>query len=512
MKAKMTVTGILLAAFALTGLQASAKSYKRGVGEDAFFLVNEISVLNDGVSWFYNWGNTPSSDEVADWLSAETMEFLPMCWNANYNADAIREFCRNHPETKALLGFNEPNFNNQAHMTPEEAAEAWPAVKALADELGLELVGPAVNYSPDGPQNDPYTWYERFVELVGLDAFDYIAIHNYSGGKGGMEEMIDRFYDLYGKKIWVTEFCSWGSDNITVPMQISSMIEQVEYLEKSEKVERYAWFKAKGSISTSPCYGLLVPQNGYDLRQLSEAGYVYTYMTDFDTTVWHSTDEIVPASEYVASNGLMLGRTTDDRNPSKIEVTQFNSGASADYQFSIPTAGDYTLTLRVSGQGDPVRFDPKLTFCLVDENGEETVLAEPDAFTLSGDDAMFANVQFALTLPAGNICLRIKDGNRYQPSGIHISCMTFGDALSGVNSIAVDPAGSLTCFFADGKFVLAGTETVASAAVYDLNGRMVYAGKVEGNRIPADSLQAGIYLVEVTTESGDSAVLKAVKR
>ena len=80
----------------------------------------------------------------------------------------------------------------------------------------MELVGPAVNYSPDGPENDPFTWYANFVKLVGTDAFDYIALHCYSGGTGGMQDMIDRFYALYGKKIWLTEFSMGGDGGINV--------------------------------------------------------------------------------------------------------------------------------------------------------------------------------------------------------------------------------------------------------------------------------------------------------
>ena len=253
----------------------AAKSFKRGVSESRLYLKEEIDVLMPGVSWTYNWANTPANS-VADYMSAETMEFVPMCWNNRYDADAIREYCKAHPETKYLLGFNEPNFVRQANMSPEQAAEYWPDVKALADELGLELVGPAVNYSPDSdthPDYEMYTWYRKFVDLVGLDAFDYIALHCYSGGTSGMKEMIDNFYESYGKKIWLTEF-SMGGDggikNITPEGQISSMVQQLEFLEKDDRVFRYSWFIAKTSPTASPCIGLIVPQNGEGERQLSE--------------------------------------------------------------------------------------------------------------------------------------------------------------------------------------------------------------------------------------------------
>lgn len=494
----------MLAAFAVTAFNADAKSFKRGVSENAFTLTEEMDVLVPGCSWLYNWANTPTSN--ADYMSDDTWEFIPMCWNANYNSDNIRNYCKAHPETKYLLGFNEPNFVAQANMTPESAAAAWPQVKALADELGLELVGPAVNYSPDGPENDPYTWYAKFVELVGLDAFDYIAIHNYSGGSGGMKDMIDRFYSLYGKKIWVTEFCSWSGDNITAEAQIASMIEQLEYLEKEDKVFRYSWFKAKGSITNSPCYGLIVPQNGFGERTLSEAGKVYVYMTEFDESVYHSVDEVVPASEYISSKSLMLGSNGDSLNPGELEITQLSSGAYADYQFDIPSAGEYTLTLRVSGQGEPTRFDPSIAIYSVDENGEQlATLAEATQFALSGDNAVFENVAFKLQLQAGKQRIRIADANPYMPSGIHISSLSFKEDFGGVDSVVAN-SGEFTCAVEGGMLHIYGAAVALRGEVYDLNGRLVASGAFDGNMMSVSGLAAGMYVLKLYTAGGMQAL------
>ena len=494
----------MLAAFAVTAFNADAKSFKRGVSENAFTLTEEMDVLVPGCSWLYNWANTPTSN--ADYMSDDTWEFIPMCWNANYNSDNIRNYCKAHPETKYLLGFNEPNFVAQANMTPESAAAAWPQVKALADELGLELVGPAVNYSPDGPENDPYTWYAKFVELVGPDAFDYIAIHNYSGGSGGMKDMIDRFYSLYGKKIWVTEFCSWSGDNITAEAQIASMIEQLEYLEKEDKVYRYSWFKSKGSITNHPCYGLIVPQNGFGERTLSEAGKVYVYMTEFDESVYHSVDEVVPASEYISSKSLMLGSNGDSLNPGELEITQLSSGAYADYQFDIPSAGEYTLTLRVSGQGEPTRFDPSIAIYSVDENGEQlATLAEATQFALSGDNAVFENVAFKLQLQAGKQRIRIADANPYMPSGIHISSLSFKEDFGGVDSVVAN-SDEFTCAVEGGMLHVYGASVALRGEVYDLNGRLVMSGAFDGNMMSVSGLAAGMYVLKLYTAGGMQAL------
>jgi len=495
-----------IAAIALGNFQAEAKSPKRGVSENILALKEEIDVLRPGVCWYYNWANTPNKN-VIDCLG-EDFAFLPMCWSANYNADNIRNFCKEHPETKYLLGFNEPNFVAQANMTPEAAAKAWPAVQALAKELGLELVGPAVNYSPDGPQNDPYTWYANFVKLVGVDAFDYIAIHNYSGGKNGMKDMIDRFYDLYGKKIWVTEFCNW-TNNVTPEAQISSMIEQLEYLEKSDRVFRYSWFKAKGSVSNHPSYGLIMPQTGYGERQLSEQGKVYVYMTDFDATVFHSTDALVPASEYISSKGLMLGSTNDTTNPKPIEISRFNSGATVDYQFDIPSDGEYTLILRASGIGDPSRFDPTLGAYQVDDDGKETAtLFAPTSFKLPNDDKVYTELKMPMTLKAGKQRIRIKDTNPYMPSGIRISTLSF-NPNSGVESLTTS-TGKVECAIENGNFIIRGAE-LANAIVADLNGRILFNGLPADGIITADNLATGVYLLRITATDGSQTTIKIIK-
>lgn len=517
---KKLVLSVTAMAVAASGFSASAKSFKRGVSENSFSLVEEMTPLEPGCSWHYSWGNTPRAT-VADFMSEDTWEFIPMCWNGNYNADAIREYCKAHPETKYLLGFNEPNFTAQANMTPEVAAAAWPAVKALADELGLELVGPAINYSPNPPYQDPFKWYAEFVALVGTDAFDYIAIHDYAGGSGNMSDMAQRFYDAYGKKIWVTEFCYWpGEGNgaaVTAEDQVQSMVTALTYLENSDIIYRYAWFKAKGSVTNSPCYGLMIPKNGEGERELSEAGRVYVNMSTFDKEKYYGMDEIVPAKDYVMAQSLSLATSNDPQNTGVIEISRFNSGASADYLFDVPEAKEYTLTLHVSGQGEPARFDPTIGIYSVDAEGEEelAVLSEPVKFALSGSDNSYRTVEFKMNLAAGKQRIRVKDTNPYQPSGIRISCLSFGselkdvDAPGSVHGLSAG-FGKVACSVADGMIRFTGAE-VARAAVYDLNGRVVADAAVSGNALDLGGVAHGIYVVRAYAADGTMSVMKIVK-
>jgi len=432
---------IISALALLASIPAEAKSPKRGVSENQFQYLAQMQALEPGVSWYYNWANTPGRN-IADFSG---MEFIPMCWNGNYNADGIREYVKSHPEVKYLLGFNEPNFTAQANLTPAAAAELWGPVRELARELGLKLVAPALNYSPNAPYQDPLKWMDEFVALVGADAFDYLAIHSY-GGFDVMKTLATNFHNKYGKDVWVTEFCYWpneGDQNslVTPESQIGSMMQAVEWLEKTDWIFRYSWFKPIGNSSASkgPNYGLLISGKGEEPRELSAQGQVYVNMPDFEPDACHQVDETVSAADYMTQSSCLLGPGANPENPKSIEFTRFNAGASADYRFDVGQDGEYMLILSVSGQGEPVRFDPCIAIYSVSDDGTETELAPAQKFTLPGSDEIYNNVYFRMSLPGGRQTIRIKDMGPYQPSGIHIATLLLTDAAAIDELHASDP-------------------------------------------------------------------------
>lgn len=440
----------LIAAVALT---AGAKSPKRGVSENNFSMGSMLESLEPGVGWYYNWGNTPGRGYQDQVISFEGMEFVPMCWNANYNADNIRNYCKTHPQTKYLLGFNEPNFTKQANMTPQKAAEEWPKVQALAKELGLKLVAPALNYSPNPPYTDPLKWMDEFVAIVGNDAFDYTAIHSY-GGPEVMKKLATDFHDRYGKDVWVTEFCYWPNegnqnDYVSPETQIASMVVALEWLETTPWIFRYAWFKALGNSDSAkgPNYGLLVHEGtGTDPWGLSEQGKVYVGLHDFDQEKAYAAEEIFCAAHFMRSDKVSVGSTKDEVNPGIIEISGLTSGASVDYRFNVSEEKDWLLRLRVSGKGEPERFDPALVISEVDAEGNEIAkLHTSGKFTLSGDNAVYKEVNFPVSLTSGQHIIRIQDANPYSPSGIRISTVTLTDATA-VGRIEAEAAASTAVY------------------------------------------------------------------
>lgn len=426
MRLKIVFISALLAA----ALPAAAKSPKRGVSENQFQYLAQMSPLAPGVSWYYSWGNTVGG-AIAE---SDLMEFVPMCWNANYNADNIRQWVASHPECKYLLGFNEPNFTNQANMTPQQAAADWVAVRALADELNLKLVAPALNTSPNPPYQDPTKWMDEFVAIVGPDAFDYTAVHSY-GGFEALKNIATTFHERYGKDVWVTEFCYWpeeGNPNSTVPVdsQLGMIMQSVEWLEKTPWIYRYAWFKAIGESSATkgPNYGLLLSGRGENERELSEQGKVFVNMSEFDMDHYNRVNTVVAASEYASQTSCLMGSGKYEGCPKPIEITRFNAGATLDYQFDVPEGGDYNLLLTVSGFGEPTRFDPSIGVFSVDAEGKDGErLAAMEKFPLPNSNDEYKTISFPLTLAAGKQTLRLKDLYNSTPSGIHIATVALSD-------------------------------------------------------------------------------------
>lgn len=465
---------IALAALAVAS-SAQAKSWKRGVGENSFQYKAQLEALAPGVSWYYNWGNAPGN-ALRD---LDFIEYTPMCWNAWYNEDAIREFVKTHPQTKYLLGFNEPNFWDQANMTPSQAAAEWPKVQALAKELGLKLVAPVVNFSPNAPYNHPSTWMDEFVSIVGLDAFDAVALHCY-GGPAVLKSICTEFHNKYGKEVWMTEFSLIydGLPSNTPEAQIMAMMESLEFMEKTEWMGRYAWFKGLGDYDKANSYnwGLLKSGKGEEPRELSEQGMVYTYMSEFDTEYYNPINTTIAASEYISQSGCLMGSGKNPDCPRPIEITNFQNNAYLDYQFDVPSNGDYLLHITVSGQGEPVRFDPNFQVVSVNGDREGAVLATTGKFTLSGDVAKYTMVTIPMKLQAGKRTLRIKNAQPAEPSGIHISTLMLDDGTSGIsNPVAVAEPQTFAVYNLQGvKVREAGSKADALAGlprgIYIVNG------------------------------------------
>lgn len=243
--------------FALSAL-SQPRSPKRGLGYGDN-SPQDLLALSKGISWYYNWYHQPEAS-VINVYQNYNIDYVPMAWNGAFNKQAMHDFLSTHPGVKYILGFNEPNFVDQAKLTPSQAAALWPDIEAVADEFELEIVSPAVNYcdncvSENGTTyTDPVKYLDDFFAACKNCRVDHIAIHCYMENVSALQWYVGQF-KKYGKPIWLTEFAAWEGQP-TLQEQKKFMIDAVGYLETDPDVFRYAWFTGRFD-NKSPFIGLL---------------------------------------------------------------------------------------------------------------------------------------------------------------------------------------------------------------------------------------------------------------
>ena len=253
----------------------AAKSAKRGVAYD-FATLADLQAVAAGVSWWYDWGAQPDAALPSGAASQAGMDFIPMLWNASYDAAAVEAYIEAHANIKYLLVLNEPNLTGQANLTPAQAAAAWPGYEAVAAATGAKIVGPAVTWGTMPNYGDPVVWLDAFIAAYQSanrgrsPQIDYLAFHWYDYG---LAAQLDRLAK-YGKPVWVTEMANWhvgdGDAAIdTLAKQKTQMADMVATCESRPDVFRYAWFT--GRWSNDVHFTSLLGANG----QLTELGQLY---------------------------------------------------------------------------------------------------------------------------------------------------------------------------------------------------------------------------------------------
>ena len=333
--------GLLCAAFFFISCEGSSptldhpstmqKSAKRGVSFN-FTNIQDLPLLSPAISWSYNWANDQNSTSAL-WFDTNEMDFCPMCWNGSYSADKIRQYVQQHPNTKYLLGFNEPNLTDQCNMTPAQAAEPWQEVVALAKELNLKLISPAMNYGTLAGYHDPIKWFDEFFALpnVSLDDIHAIAIHCYMASPSAVKDYIKKF-EKYGKPIWMTEFCAWDPVPSNVEKQMDYMCSVLNHMEQNPHVERYAWFmpRTSGKVDSPPYMQLLTHGSPVELTPLGE---IFTQFSSFDKNAYLALDKGVGAHQYIALKDESISLRVTDNN--QLFIQSFMQGQWIDYHVHV---------------------------------------------------------------------------------------------------------------------------------------------------------------------------------
>lgn len=338
-----------------------ARSAKRGVSFN-FQFVEDVELLSKGVGWSYNWGPQQGGASIVESMVAHDMRFYPMAWNGSFSESRIREWKVAHPETEYILAFNEPNLTDQANMTPEAAAEHWPRLVALAKELDMKLIAPAMNYGTLANYHDPIKWLDEFFSIVPIEDVDGIAIHCYMASPSALKSYVQRFYK-YDLPIWLTEFCAWEASVGDAKAQARFMSQTLGYLESDPNVAGYAWFIPRGSAdeNTYPYYALLTKTQPLSLTNL---GKLYVNYSSFDKTLFYKPEEVIPAESFRECNASAtatqsgweqypnLQPTTDVTGI--LEIADMFGNQWVEYGLNSPDGAEHALLVRYTAPSDAI--------------------------------------------------------------------------------------------------------------------------------------------------------------
>lgn len=221
------------------------RSSKRGVAIENYRLTPEsLNGLSKVVTWGKTWDFRTRDGPSLDVWNMAGLDFVPMVWG-----DATIEKIKNETAEgqgmegdTALLGFNEPNFPNQADLTPSEAAARWPQLEELARENNITtIVSPQMNWHWS---KDPIEWLQEFFAACDGCKVDAIGLHVFACYANGLKYHLDR-YRIFGKPMWITEIaCSdpYNPQRLSAEGQMAYMREAIPLLEADEDVAKYAWF------------------------------------------------------------------------------------------------------------------------------------------------------------------------------------------------------------------------------------------------------------------------------
>ncbi|MEM1184200.1 MAG: glycosyl hydrolase [Planctomycetota bacterium] len=189
-----------------------------------------------GIDWAYNWGpdddNNPFPTQVDYW---------PMQWgsfNWSERPSRVPDWRRN-PEPIVLMGYNEPDREDQANMPATTGAAMWPRLEIL----GMPLLGPAVAGHPATSQ-----WIQDFMALAQADEMrvDYVGMHHYAGtsADGFINKITDAWLE-WDREVVVSEFSvvDWQDTNSWTDEPVYNWFAEVLWrMEDLPYLHRYAVF------------------------------------------------------------------------------------------------------------------------------------------------------------------------------------------------------------------------------------------------------------------------------
>lgn len=350
-------------------------------------------------TWFYNWSaSTEWTTNPNAHSKSYNQEFVPEKWGAGGDPQEFYTL----EDVSHLMGYNEPDHEEQSNVSVETAIEEWP----ILQKTGLRLGSPATT---------DFNWLYDFMSEAKKQNYrvDYVVIHAYWGGLSGSDwyDKLKEVHQKTGRPLWIKE---WNNGaNWTTEDWPSGMEAQYEKQLRDLK-----------SI-------LMVMDTASFIERYS----IYNWVED-KRMIISSDAELTPAGEYYANN-----------RPGYF----FNSEKEV-----IPT-----WTVRTSPQLEPVMLDDEnqINLTWADENAElvdsytieqsvDDKNYEPIAEAESGD----TSICFPLEIPqdAEQLYFRITSntlyGNPNPSDGVDLRLFDNQMSLPYVSELLLSEKWSSACF------------------------------------------------------------------
>ncbi|MDX6182750.1 glycosyl hydrolase [Flavobacterium sp. Fl-77] len=463
-------------------INSFSQSPKRGIAYGNHSL-EDLQALKPGISWWYNWGSLPENDLNANYASLG-VEYVPMAWGRVNDADLQSFIEKIKPGTKYLLAFNEPNFNDGARLTPQDAVNAWTNIEKIAAAKNLEIISASPAYN--GPNNyggysDPLLWHDQFFSLCPNCKVDYISFHTYDNTAGSVIG-VTGLLKKYGKPIWVTEFANRVIQ--TADEKTAFMKQIITNFENDPDIYRYSWFTGRVPANwTDMLQGqLLNPTSGV----LNPIGTEYINVS-YTTKKMNVPGRIV-ANKHYRRKGTSLQNTTDSGTTQNVSL--INEGDWNEFILNIADAGTYKLTFRIASATTPGKFD-------ITVNG--VVTKTDETFPATGGLQTFADkIVNGVTLPKGEVLLKIK----FKSNDMSFNYIDVATANLGVNDPIVEK-DSFSIY--PNPFKNQATLQIKSSntepltiKIVDMKGAICYSSDAHSTNEDikiGDKLSAGIYIV-----------------
>jgi len=491
----LLLIGILCIGF----VQGQTKSSKRGLAFNGLGA-GDIETLGPSVSWVYNWGQSVGNVDLMD---AAGIEYAPMAFGNGFNANNLLTFVAAHPSIQYLLGFNEPSqpgANGGCNLSPVQAAAIWSSVVSAANELGLKVVSPAMSYGassdPANP-NNPIDWLDEFFTLVDINDIDAIAVHCYYSSYSQVINYINMF-KKYHKPIWLTEFCyEAGSGSPAVSDQIKFMVQTLDYLESDPDIERYSWFKERGSTTGSlGNNSILVPMHD---GELSDLGVIFTNISSHDQNYVFNTDFHIPACQYANNNYSVTNLELSTDETGAVVVCGLNSTSWMEYKVNIPEAGDYHINFRMSNE-----FAPPVA------SSVKVLANDIEVGNLTFDNPG----QNLWTTQTCNVSLN----QGIQTIKIAVSqgrpCLNWFEITQNTDAIDnIFDSDNINIFPNPVKDILfvQNADANSNVKIFDISGKIVYSNKISDGTVDMTSLSSGMYFLNIENNKGKTIVKKLLK-